>query len=378
MKAHIRLGKILGIEIGLHYSWLIIAVLITLSLSSYFSTNHPEWGTAVVWVMAISSALLFFAAIVIHELSHAVVALRNGLPVSSITLFALGGVAQIEKEAETASSEFWLGIVGPITSAVIGALCLAIAVALGWPFGEMPETPLMAVIVWLGTVNIALAVFNMIPGFPMDGGRVLRAAAWKITGDKARATRIASIIGQTFAMGFIVLGVFAFFGGSGIGGLWIAFIGWFLLNAAKATYSQLEITEGLKDVKVGDLMNRDCPILEPRMNIQTMVEENMLKTGQRCYLVADGISGEPEGLITPHEIKGISKEMWPMTLVGDIMKPFTEVHTISQTAPVMEALEKMGREDVNQLPVMDGNRLAGIISRDRIVKYLYTRKEIGS
>src|SRR5690606_17723997 len=198
MKAHIRLGKILGIEIGLHYSWLIIAVLITLSLSSYFGTNHPEWGTGVVWVMAISSALLFFAAIVVHELSHAVVALRNGLPVSSITLFALGGVAQIEKEAETASSEFWLGIVGPITSTVIGVVCLAIAAALGWPVGEMPVTPRMAVIVWLGTVNIALAVCNMSPGFPMGGGRVLRAAAWKITGDKVRAARIASIVGQTF------------------------------------------------------------------------------------------------------------------------------------------------------------------------------------
>ena len=374
MKAHIKLGKIFGIEIGLHYSWLIIAVLITLSLSSYFSTSHPEWGTGVIWVMAVSSALLFFGAIVVHELSHAIVALRNNLPVSSITLFALGGVAQIEKEAETASSEFWLGIVGPITSAVIGAVCLGLAVAFGWPAGEMPTTPLMAVIVWLGTVNIALAIFNMIPGFPMDGGRVLRAAAWKFTGDKVRATRIASVIGQVFAFGFIVLGVFAFFGGSGIGGLWIAFIGWFLLNAAKATYSQLEITEGLKNVTVGDLMSLDCPILDPRMNVQTMVEEHMLRSGRRCYLVGD--AGEPEGLITPHEIKGISREMWPMTLVGDIMKPIEQVHTIARSAPVMEALDKMGREDVNQLPVMDGGKLAGIISRDRIVKYLYTRKEL--
>ena len=374
MKAHIKLGKIFGIEIGLHYSWLIIAVLITLSLSSYFSTSHPEWGTGVIWVMAVSSALLFFGAIVVHELSHAIVALRNNLPVSSITLFALGGVAQIEKEAETANSEFWLGIVGPITSAVIGAVCLGMAVAFGWPAGEMPTTPLMAVIVWLGTVNIALAIFNMIPGFPMDGGRVLRAAAWKFTGDKVRATRIASVIGQVFAFGFIVLGVFAFFGGSGIGGLWIAFIGWFLLNAAKATYSQLEITEGLKNVTVGDLMSLDCPILDPRMNVQTMVEEHMLRSGRRCYLVGDG--GEPEGLITPHEIKEISREMWPMTLVGDIMKPIEEVHTIARSAPVMEALDKMGREDVNQLPVMDGGKLAGIISRDRIVKYLYTRKEL--
>jgi Zn-dependent protease/predicted transcriptional regulator len=374
MTANIKLGKILGIQIGLHYSWLIIALLITLSLRTYFSTSHPEWGDGIIWTMAVVSAVMFFAAIIVHELSHALVALKNDLPVSSITLFALGGVAQIEKEAETPWSEFWLGIVGPITSAVIGAVCLGVAMALGWPFGETPATPLMAILVWLGTINIALAVFNMIPGFPMDGGRVLRAAVWRGTGDRFKATRIAAVVGQVLAIGFIVLGVLAFFGGSGIGGLWIAFIGWFLLNSAKATYSQSEISERLRDLAVRDLMTSECEILDGRTNLQTLVEEHMLKSGQRCFIVT-GTDG-PQGLITPNEVKEVAREMWPMTVLADVMKPLEKLHTVRPETSVMSALETMGREDINQMPVMADGKLAGMISRDQIVKYLYTRREL--
>src|SRR5687768_1838023 len=171
MKVTIKLGRIYGIEIGLHYSWLIIAVLISLSLSAYFAEAHPDWSGGTIWAMSLVSALLFFIAIVIHELSHAAVARMNDLPVRSITLFALGGVAQIEKEAPSGKIEFWMGIVGPITSAVIGFFCLGISYLLGWQPMSEPDTPLMAMLVWLGYINIALAVFNMIPGFPMDGGR---------------------------------------------------------------------------------------------------------------------------------------------------------------------------------------------------------------
>ncbi|HMS10420.1 MAG TPA: site-2 protease family protein, partial [Pyrinomonadaceae bacterium] len=220
MRTHIKFGTILGIEIGIHYSWLIIAVLITLSLGGYFGQSHPEWGSGVIWAMAAGSAVMFFAAIVIHEMSHALVARAYDIPVKSITLFALGGVAQIEKDAETAATEFWIGIVGPITSAVIGGLCLAAAFLLGWSFGADTSTPLMAGFVWLGYINIALAVFNMVPGFPMDGGRVMRAAIWAFVKDRERATKAASLIGQTIAFGFIIFGIIAFFRGSGIGGLW--------------------------------------------------------------------------------------------------------------------------------------------------------------
>ena len=374
MEATIKLGRIYGIEIGLHYSWLIIAVLISLSLSTHFSEAHPDWSSVTIWAMSLITALLFFVAIVVHELSHALVARMNDLPVRSITLFALGGVAQIEKEAPSGKIEFWMGIVGPITSALIGAVCLGISFLLGWVPMSEPNTPLMAMLVWLGYINIALAVFNMIPGFPMDGGRVLRGIIWTFTGDGAKATRIASLTGQFMAFGFIVFGLFLFFSGSGFGGLWIAFIGWFLLNAAKASYAQIEITEGLRGVTVGDLMTRDCPVADSRENLQTLVDEYLLKTGRRCFMVTE--MGEPVGMITPHEIKTIEPRLRAFKSVADVMLPLESLHTVTPKTPATEALEMIGREGVNQLPVVADGKLEGIISREQIVNYIFTRREL--
>ncbi len=374
MEATIRLGSIYGIKIGLHYSWLIIAVLIVLSLSSYFSQAHPDWSSGTIWLMAVFSALFFFAAIIIHELSHAAVALSKNLPVHSITLFALGGVAQIEKESPDAKTEFWIGIVGPITSAVIGFTCLGIAYLLGWTPMSEAATPIMAMLVWLGYINIALAVFNMIPGFPMDGGRVLRGIIWAVTGDGPKSTRIASVSGQIMAFGFIILGLFMFFSGAGFGGLWIAFIGWFLLNAAKATYAQVEITEGLKGVSVGDLMSRDCVMLDRHQNLQTIVDDHLLRSGQRCFMVEE--DGSPVGMITAHEIKSVERKLWPFKTAADVMRPLESLHMVKPETPATEALEIIGRKGVNQLPVVSDGKLEGIISRERIINYLFTRKEL--
>lgn len=374
MKASIRLGRIYGVEIGLHYSWLIIAVLIVLSLSSYFASAHPDWGSSTISLMAVFTALLFFLAIIVHELSHAAVARLKGLPVRSITLFALGGVAQIEKESPDAKTEFWIGIVGPITSAIIGLVCLSVAWLLGWSPMSEPDTPIMAMLVWLGYINFALAIFNMIPGFPMDGGRVLRGIIWAVTGDGPRSTKIASVSGQALAFLFIILGLFLFFSGAGFGGIWIAFIGWFLLNAAKATYAQVEVTEGLKGVFVADLMSRDCPLLDRYENLQTVVDEHLLKTGQRCFMVAE--EGMPVGMITPNEIKAVERRLWPFKTVADVMRPFDELHVVKPETPAADALEMIGREGVNQLPVVSNGMLQGIITRERIINYLFTRKEL--
>src|SRR5215831_12002630 len=207
MKAQIKLFKVFGIQIGLHYSWLLIAVLIAFSLVGQFAATNPQWGAGLIWGLAIITTLLFFAAIVLHELSHAAVARARGLPVQSITLFALGGVAQIEKEASDARTEFWMGIAGPITSAIIGVVCLSAAVLLGWSPLSNQQSPLAAMLGWLGAINLMLAVFNMIPGFPLDGGRVLRAIIWWITGSPSRAIRIASSVGQLVAFTFILLGL---------------------------------------------------------------------------------------------------------------------------------------------------------------------------
>ena len=271
MQPQIKLGRIFGIEIGLHFSWIGIALLIVFSLAGHFRETNPQWGNRVVFITAIATGVLFFAAIIAHELAHSLVAKSRGLSVKSITLFALGGVSQIEKDAEDAKTEFLVAIVGPMTSFIIGAILLALSTALGGAPMSTANTPVLAMMVWLGYINVALAVFNLVPGFPLDGGRVLRSIAWWITKDAARSTRIAARAGQTIAIFFIAIGVYRFFGGAGFAGLWIAIIGWFLLDAAGASYAQVEINQRLRGVRVGDIMSRDCPTVEGRTNLQALL-----------------------------------------------------------------------------------------------------------
>ena len=374
MQAHIRLGRIFGVRIGLHYSWILIALLITFSLAGHFRGVHPDWSTRVVWMTAGVTALLFFVGIVVHELSHALVAKGRGLPVRSITLFALGGVAQIGRESADAKTEFWMGIIGPITSAVIGLVCLWLASVLGWTLMTTPETPLLAMLVWLGYINIALALFNMIPGFPLDGGRVLRAILWWATGHVVRATRIASRVGQFVAFSFIILGIFRFFAGGAFGGLWLAFIGWFLLEAAGAGYAQVEMSENLRGLRVDDVMVRDCPMVESDSSLQAFVDEHLFRTGRRCYLITE--RGRVEGLITLNEVKGIDRARWPTTRLKEAMRPLGQLRTVAPSTQVSEALEILTEEDVNQLPVMSDGHLEGMISRDQILRILAMRAEL--
>lgn len=377
MEAQIKLGRLFGIQIGLHYSWLIIALLVAFSLGGHFQLMNPEWGRGVVWATAIVTALLFFAAILVHELSHAAVAKMRGLPVSGITLFALGGVANIEREAADAKTEFWMGIVGPITSAGIGFVCLALAFAIGWSpeQGMMTAaTPPMAMLVWLGYINITLAVFNMIPGFPLDGGRVLRAIIWWTTGDASRSTRIAARVGQFVAILFIVWGIFQFFAGAGFGGLWIAFIGWFLLDAARASYAHEVVTRTLKGVRVADVMAQDCPTIDGNTNLQTFADEFLFKTGRRCFIVAE--QGRIAGLVTVRELQEVERSKWAFTTLDNVMRPLESLRTVTPETPVAEALEIMGREDLNQLPVVRGGRLEGVISRGHILQLFQSRVEL--
>jgi len=374
MKAQIKLFKIFGIQIGLHYSWLLIAVLVVFSLAGQFAFTNPEWGSTVIWGLAILTALLFFAAIVVHELSHAAVAKTRGLPVRSITLFALGGVAQIEKEASDAKTEFWMGIAGPITSAVIGIICLGIAAGIGWTPSGSHQAPLAAMLGWLGVINILLAVFNMIPGFPLDGGRVLRAVIWWITGSAARATRIATAIGQVIAFAFIIIGLFRFFNGAGFAGLWLTFIGWFLLDAARSTYAQFETIERLRGIRVRDIMAGDWPVIDAKTNLQTFVDDHLLKSAKRCFVVEE--DGHVVGIVTPHEVKDVDREKWSQITVAEVTLPLEKLHAVKPATTLTEALETMGREDINQLPVMSSGHLDGIISRSHILRLLQTRAEL--
>jgi Zn-dependent protease/predicted transcriptional regulator len=374
MEAQVKLGRVFGIEIGLHYSWFIIALLITLSLAGHFQQTNPGWGDTTAWACALVTAVLFFCSIVAHELAHSLVAKSRGLPVRSITLFALGGVSRIERDPAEASTEFWMAIVGPISSAVIGVVFLALAVAAGWSFAAAPDTPALAMLVWLGYINLLLAAFNMIPGFPLDGGRILRSIIWWSTHNAERATRLAARTGQLVAVGFIAYGLIRFFGGAGLGGLWIAFIGWFLLDAAGASYAQSALVQGLRGVRVADVMSRDCPIVDSRTNLQNFADQYLLRTGKRCFIVAN--NGIIAGLITAHEVKQIEPAKWPYTVVDDVMRPLDRLHAVAPNSPVAEALDLMGREDVNQLPVVDQGRLEGVISRGHILRLLQTRAEL--
>ena len=374
MKAQIKLFRIFGIQIGLHYSWLLIAVLIVFSLAGQFAATNPQWGANIIWGVSLLTALLFFATIVIHELSHAAIAKTRGLPVRSITLFALGGVAQIEKEASDAKTEFWMGIAGPITSALIGLICLGIAAGIGWNPSNHHQSPWAAMLGWLGVINLALAVFNMVPGFPLDGGRVLRASIWWITGDASRATRFATGVGQVIAFGFIIVGLFRFFNGAGFGGLWLTFIGWFLLDAARSSYAQFETIERLRGVRVRDVMANDWPAIDGKTSLQTFVDDHLLRSGKRCFVVEE--DGRVVGMITPHEVKDVNRQKWPQLSVHDAMLPLTKLHAVKPGTSLTEALETMGRKDVNQLPVMSNTHLDGIISRGHILRLLQTRVEL--
>ena len=370
MRSQINLGSIFGIKIGLHYSWFLIALLIVLSLSSQFHARNPGWGDGVILTMAVATAILFFVSLLLHELAHSLVASSNKLPVREITLFALGGVSQIEKNPVSAKVEFWMAFVGPLTSAIIGAICLALARLIG----DSASDPWTAMLLWLGYINLVLAGFNLIPGYPLDGGRVLRALIWWKTGDADRSTQLAAKVGQVVAFAFIALGVFRFFGGAGIGGLWLAFIGWFLLQAARESYVQVGLTHALKGVRVSDVMTRDCPTVEGWLNIQNFVEQELLRTGRRCFIVVD--KGEITGLVTPHEVKQIERPRWPFVTLHDIMRPLDDLRSVTPDTPLASALECMSRYDLNQLPVVANKHLEGVLSRAQILSYLQTQSEL--
>ena len=374
MRNSIRLGRIAGVEIGLHYSWLLIAGLIVYSLSGRFEYWHRDWSSGVIWGAAILTAILFFLSLIAHEMAHSLVARSRGLPVRSITLFALGGVAQIEGESRDAKTEFWMAIAGPITSAAIGAFCLLASSALGWASFSIPETPTLSVLVWLGYINLSLAAFNMIPGFPLDGGRVLHAIVWWLTGDASRSLGIATQAGRIVAILFIASGVIRYLTGAGFGGLWLAFIGWFLLDAAGSSRAQAKLTDLLRTVRVRDLMVRDCPTVDLRANLREFVDERLALSARPSFLVLDG--DNVVGLIGPVEVRATPRAQWPDRTVAGVMRPIAALRPVHPEASVADALEEMGRERASQLPVSSDGRLEGIISRADVMGYLQTRREL--
>ena len=368
----IPLGRIRGIPLGLDYSWFLVFALVTWSLAgSYFPEQYPGWGTGLYWAIGLATSLLFFASVVLHELGHSVIALRNGIPVRSITLFIFGGVAQIGREPGSPGVEFRVAIAGPIVSFALAGLFGA----LGWIGAGI--APLAALATYLAYINGSLGLFNLIPGFPLDGGRVFRAIVWRVTHSFRRATEIAGGAGHFFAWLFIFWGVWQMFAGNFVGGLWIAFIGWFLQNAATASVQQMTLERLLTGHTVGEIMTRECPTLAPEVTLEQLVHDHILTTGRRYFPVAR--AGRVEGLLTLHHVKEIPRDRWAATTVEQAMTPLAQLRLAHPGDSLWNAMQEMTADGVNQLPVTDtaNGELAGVLARDNVLTFVRTLAEVG-
>lgn len=370
MDANVKLGKIWGIPIGLHSSWFLIFILLTWSLaSSYFPAEYPLLSAGVHWVMAVVTSLLFFGSVLAHELGHSFLALRNKIPVKGITLFIFGGVAQIAQEPKSPGAEFRIAIAGPLVS-----LGLAGVFGAAWLL-DQAFPALAAPSMYLARINLMLALFNLIPGFPLDGGRVLRAIIWQFSGSFQKATRTAAFTGQLVAFGFIGYGIFTIFSGNFMNGLWLAFIGWFLQNAAASTYAQTNMQTMLRDIRVNQVMSQDCARVPSLTPLSTLVEERVLTGGERCFFVAD--NGKLQGMLTLRDIAAIPKPRWGFTTSQQAMVPFDRLVRVTPQTELLAALTIMDHNNVAQVPVVQGEELVGMLSREQVVHYLRTRAELG-
>ena len=385
MNSGFRLGHIAGVEIGVDWSLLIIFFLITFSLGmGVFPSWHPEWSAAVAWSTAVAAALLFFASVLAHELSHALVGRAMGVPINRITLFVFGGMAQMDGEPPTWRAELAMAIVGPLTSLVLGFGFLWLASTIAGPIELNPDAPgetlaglgvLATLLMWLGPINVVLGLFNLVPGFPLDGGRILRAVLWAVTGDHLRATRFASRIGQVFAWLLIAAGLvmmlglrLPFFGGGWFSGLWLAFIGWFLNNAALMSYRQLVVREALENVPVARIMQKRFQSVSPDMPIATLVADHVMASGQRSFPVEQ--DDRFVGLVCLQDLQRHPRESWDKGTVGQIMTRAEAMTSLSPEQDAAEAMTVLARRDVNQLPVLDGARLVGLLRREDVLKWL--------
>lgn len=368
---NIPLGRILGIPIGLDYSWFLIFGLLTWMLAgSYYPAEFKNWPPLLYWFMGATTAIMLFASVLLHELGHSVVALRFKVPVRSITIFIFGGVAELGGEPPSAKAEFLIAIAGPIVSLSLGALCsVAQPVVAG-------IQPLWGLLKYLAYINFALALFNLIPGFPLDGGRVFRAFVWSITKNMRQATMVAANVGRFFGFVFIFAGVWRMFSGNFGGGLWIAFIGWFLDNAASAQVHQVMFQGLLAGHTVSQAMSSHCATVSADLTLQQLVDDHILGGGQRCFLVTRG--AETVGMITLHRIKEVPRPDWATTSAARVMLPLEQLKRTGPDTPLWTALEQMDRDGVNQLPVTRDNHVVGMLSREGVITFLRTLRELGA
>jgi Zn-dependent protease/predicted transcriptional regulator len=368
----ITLIKLFGFEVKIDWSWLILAGLITWTLARGMFPGQfrglPSWAY---WLMGGFGALGILFSIVAHEFSHSLVARRFGMPIRQITLFVFGGVAQMEEESPSPRAELFMAIAGPIASVALGFLFWGVLLAgrrAGWPVA------VTGVLAYMRTINFILAAFNLVPAFPLDGGRVLRAGLWKSMNDVRRATRIASRVGSFFGIGLIAFGIVSLFFGNFVGGIWWVLIGLFLRSAAQGSYRKLLATEALKGEPVKRFMTQDVVTVGPQLTVHELVQDYVYRYHYKMFpVVRDGML---EGCVTTREIKEVPQEEWNVRIVGEIAAGCTEENSVPSTADTTEALSKMNRGGLSRLMVVDDGKLSGVIALKDIMRFLSLKLDL--
>ena len=371
MKSGLQITRIFGVPIELHASWFLVFGLLTWSLATnLLPQEYPDLSSAWLWALGLVTSLLFFGSVLAHELGHAILALRNSVPVRKITLLIFGGVAQIESEPPTPGVEFRIAIAGPLTSLLLaGFFGLLFLLDQAIPYLAAPS-------IWLARINLMLAVFNMIPGFPLDGGRVLRAALWQWSGSYLRATRIAASIGQLTAYGFIGFGLFEMFTGRLMDGLWLVFIGSFLNNAASSSATAANIQQALRNVTVGKVMSLDVPRVSGLTSLQRIVEEYMLPGAHPFVLVEEG--GTVQGILSLQDIREIPPRKWPLTPAGQAMAPVGRLPQVSPDDELFEVLRFMQQKEAAGVAVVLDGQLLSVLTQNQVQQYLAVRAQLGA
>ena len=386
-----RIGKIFGIEIHIDWSWLLIFGLVSWSLASSFGQMHTEWTIQTQWGIALLAAILFFISVLAHELAHSLVAKARGVSVRNITLFMFGGVSNIQREPSSPLSELLVTIVGPLTSFFLGFVFLVLgtgSIALNNinimnTAAMLSELgPVNTILLWLGSVNILVGLFNLIPGFPLDGGRIVRSILWGITDNLQKATRWASWLGQAVAWTLILVGMSLLFGiripilGTGfINGIWLIFIGWFLRSAAAQSYRKVVIQDILEDIPVKRMMYSEVPVVPANISVDALIDNYLMKSNNRAFVVFD--DGKMVGLVTMDDIRKVSPQTRKLKFVRDVMTPSQKMIVIAPEEEAAEAFQRLQSEDIRQLPVVQENKIVGLLRRKDIIRWLQFQSQIG-
>jgi len=391
MRSGIRVGRLFGIQIYIDWSWLLIFVLVTWNLAGFvFPSLHPEWDTALNIGLGLAASLLFFLSILLHELAHSLVAVARGLPVRRITLFFFGGVSNIEREPPSPMTEFLMTIVGPLTSLLLGAAFLwlgsqnieAMSTVLQNPAALLRSLdPLSTMLMWLGPVNILIGLFNLVPGFPLDGGRILRSILWAISGNLRRATRWATTIGQGVGWLMVLAGIAMIFGvrlpflGTGFGsGLWLAFIGWFLINAAAQSYHQVVIEDLLEGVPVTRLMRDPAPSIPPDLPVSALIYDYVMRGEDRAFPVLE--QDRLIGMVYVENLRELDRSDWDRTTAREVMVHDDDLLVVSPREDATAAFRKLAQKDMRQIPVVQNGALIGMLRRRDILRWLQVRSEM--